>query len=313
MRLFVRSLFLVCFWSILAGNNFILAQCDRVGWVSAIKPDCGLSAIDLISGKKLLIVSGGESLSPGQTFTFSAISAQAPASCPYPDFAGVSLSCLNESPVPCKALFDTQASILNPLTRIFEAKIFDPSSQICTWSFSDGVEQTGPVVHHTFPQEGAYEVCLKVSAISGSCAEYACETVVITDQNPAWCAYELAVVESGGHIYGALTGDASHLKNVTWYEAKSSAILSVSPTLQFTPASPGTYVICVSYQASLDDVASPCEATLCQTISYEPPHCYNQQIAMTDVLCPRIYAPVCGFDGIITYANECEELAVGAV
>ena len=136
------------------------------------------------------------------------------------------------------------------------------------WSFGDGTISSQMNPSHTYTTTGSYGVCLTVYSNDSltSCQNTTCDSLyVIADSTGFACdaSANVSVDQSGTTIEGTNTSSGGYFSTWDVYNDNWTWIHSTSSTnLNYTPAIPGTYNVCLTVYDSLQ---MPCD-TACYTV-----------------------------------------------
>lgn len=105
-----------------------------------------------------------------------------------------------------------------------------------------------------------------------------------------WTFNDLSVFANGGSI-------------TSWYWDFGNGMTSFeqNPSLNFMD--PGDYTVCLTVSGTADD-GTQCGANICQIVHVDEQLCINPAQIDSSVLCPTVFDPVCGCNGV-TYPNSC--------
>lgn len=290
-------------------NEKLAAQCDRVAWVAANDPNCGVKIIDLQTSQVLRAVAGAADLEVFKTISFTAAAADPLPTCSNDPLPTVALTCVSDK-IPCKADFVPFQDDADPMTWHFSAQLLDPAAQTCSWDFGDGSMGAGQEAMHTFAAEGNFQIHLTVHG--DGCEATKSVEIEVSKKNAANCGFDLQVTVVGKTLMGKVVPvapTAGNLKEVSWYFSKTNIEIAQTADFQYVLPDFGNYNVCAEVVSERAN-GSTCAFTSCRPIGYHPAGCTDPEILNKDVLCPVYFAPVCGCDGV-TYGNECEAIASG--
>jgi PKD repeat protein len=86
-----------------------------------------------------------------------------------------------------------------------------------------------------------------------------------------------------------------------WDFGNGQTSMEEAPTLNFQD--PGEYEVCLTVSGLFAD-GTQCGGTFCKKIIVAGQACFDPSVIDQNVLCPAVYEPVCGCNGV-TYPNEC--------
>lgn len=288
----------------------IQAQCGFSGLVvdvaAAGYEPCELAIAS--PGLPLLELDGNPyGLTPGDLIYFSYDTAQGQAACGLG--LPATMNCVfivsnTGNGSSCNAFFEGQPGDTG--TYLFQPYISPPLGLMYTWDFGDGgtSEEISPL--HTFAEEGQYQVCLTIKD-ADYCTHVYCDTFEV-GATPEYCTFEIEISVAGlnlvTQIYNATDFGPYHPQVVKWIHGGTGEILGEEPTLEMElPDSNYLQDLCVIYEAEYPD-GYICSDMWCGNI-WENLTCIDPDQIDLDAVCPNVFLPVCGCDGV-TYFNECE-------
>lgn len=286
------------------------SQCEFAGMVVDVTGtgSCSLA----ISGPGLPVLELNDNpygLEPGDQILFSYDTLIGQPSCGLG--LPVTLSCVfvvsgAGSGSTCDALFSWFLD--DPYTHTFQPYIVPPLGLYYEWDFGDGQTATEISPVHTFAQDGVYEVCLTLTD-AGNCINTYCDTLVVGFV-PSYCDFSVEISINGldltAEVFNTTDFGPYHPQVVEWVNSATGEVLGDSAFLQVAlPDSSYLQELCVYYEVEYPD-GTICSDSWCGNV-WENNSCVDATLIDTNVVCPNVFLPVCGCDGV-TYYNECEAL-----
>ena len=95
-------------------------------------------------------------------------------------------------------------------------------------------------------------------------------------------------------------------EDTQWYVNDNGQVIGTGGQITYTFPGPGAYYLCAKYQWN----GIPC--TVCEWVTVGLCPCVDPSLIDPNAICPAVYSPVCGCDGV-TYENPCVAVTTGGV
>ncbi len=144
-----------------------------------------------------------------------------------------------------------------------------------SWNFGDSATSNQYYAYHVYTN-GTYNVCLKVTKVSGNdtCVSQTCQTIIVG------CRALYSYTIDPGNSLKVNLNNTSPGTGLTYYWTFGNGTTSTAKNPSVTYATAGTYTVCLTSHSSQD---STCNDTKCLSITVAPPPpCHAQFLFARD-------------------------------